>query len=319
VSAYAGARALVLGAGGFVGRWVAGALAREGAELALAVRDTRAARRVLAAHDVGGDLREVDLARTGEAAELVRATRPSIVFDLAGYGVDREEQDERLAQRLNTDLVAEIAEAFEPDPGWRGQAIVHAGSALEFGTVATDLAEPWHCEPTTDYGRTKLAGARALAETSRRRGFRALTARLFTVYGAGEHAGRLLPTLIEASRHSNEIPLTAGAQRRDFTYVGDVAEGLLRLGLVERDFEPRALNLATGRLTSVREFVEIAARALGIADRRLRFGALPTRPEEMSHEPASIAALRELVGWSPATSIDAGVRAALAFERRAGR
>jgi nucleoside-diphosphate-sugar epimerase len=319
VSGYRGARALVLGAGGFVGRWVASALAREGAALALAVRDARAAEPIFAAHGIRGDVLAVDLARAGEAAKLVCATRPSIVFDLAGYGVDREEKDERLAQQLNVDLAAEIAEAIEPDARWRGPAIVHAGSALEFGTVSTDLADPWRCEPTTAYGRTKLAGARALSEISRRRGFRALTARLFTVYGAGEHAGRLLPTLIEASRHSSEIPLTAGAQRRDFTYVGDVAEGLLRLGLVERDFEPRALNLATGRLTSVREFVEIAARALGIADGRLRFGALPTRPEEMSHEPASIAALRELVGWSPATSIDAGVRAALAFERRAGR
>jgi UDP-glucuronate decarboxylase len=142
---------------------------------------------------------------------------------------------------------------------------------------------------------------------------------LFTVYGPGEHAGRLLPSLREAARSAGVVPLTAGAQRRDFTYVEDVADGLLRLGLVDHAFAPRALNLATGELHGVREFVEIAARELGIDRSRLQFGALPTRTEEMAHDPVSIESLSALVGWRPSTSIAEGVERTLASPRRHGR
>jgi nucleoside-diphosphate-sugar epimerase len=131
-------------------------------------------------------------------------------------------------------------------------------------------------------------------------------ARLFTVYGPREHPGRLLPTLLRAARGDGPILLTAGAQRRDFTWVGDVVEGMLRLG-VTREREPSVVNLATGELTSVREFVERAARVLGIAPERLHFGAQPTRAEEMVHDAVAIERLVARTAWRPATTIEAGV------------
>ena len=109
--------------------------------------------------------------------------------------------------------------------------------------------------------------------------------------------------------------LSAGTQRRDFTYVGDVVEGLLRLGLVDHEYAPRALNVANGELHTVREFVERASDVLAIARERLQFGALETRPEEMQHDAVSTASLHALVGWAPNTSIESGVRQAHAFRR----
>lgn len=316
---YRDRRALVLGGGGFIGQWVAAALHARGADVAVAARDALSATRVLRQHAVSCDVRAVDLSRSGEATRLIRVFRPQIVFNLAGYGVDREERDELLTQRLNSDLVAEVAQAVEADAGWSGQALVHAGSALEFGTVGGDLSDPWRCAPTTSYGHTKLEGSRWLERISRRRCVRAVCARLFTVYGPGEHSGRLLPSLIEASRRSGPLPLTAGLQRRDFTYVEDVAEGLLRVGALVDPVETRALNLATGQLASVREFVELAAQLVGVSRSRLEFGSLPTRPEEMAHGPVSITELVASCGWSPAATIAEGVRRTLAFQQRASR
>lgn len=316
---YRGRKALVVGASGFIGRHVAAELHRAGAELVVAVRDPDAARAAMSEHDADGVVCVVDLARPGAAAELVEALEPTVVFNLAGYGVDRSESDEALAQRLNSDLVAELVQAVEPDPRWPGPALVHAGSALEFGTEPGDLADPWRCSPTTLYGRTKLEGSQRLREIGARRGIGVLVARLFTVYGPGEHAGRLLPTLLQALRGDDRIPLSHGTQRRDFTYVGDVSEGLLRLAERPAAAREAALNLATGELTSVAEFVGIAARVLGLDPARLGFGALPARADEMSHEPVSVAALERAVSWKPSTSIEAGIRRTLEFERRCGR
>lgn len=317
---YRGARVLVLGASGFIGRWVARALTRSGAEVTLAVRRADRATPILRRWGVETAPLEVDLEHDESLRDLCHGRPPSIVFNLAGYGVDPLERDEAAATALNVRLVEQLARLLDERPvrDWRGQRLVHAGSALEYGDIPGFLTETTPPHPTTLYGRSKLAGSQALAQAARASGLKAVTARLFMVYGPGEHDGRLLPHLIASARHDMPIPLTSGEQRRDFTYVEDVAEGLLRLGLATTTIQPAVVNLATGRLTAVRDVIEIAARQLGIDRDRLRLGALPTRPEEMGRVSGiSIEALQGVTGWHPATGIVDGIRRTLVWEAAA--
>jgi UDP-glucose 4-epimerase len=303
---WSGVSVLVLGATGFIGRRVVAALAGRGAAVTAAGRNVRA----LAALPRVRVIRTAvcDLADSDEVVRLVRQTRPAVTFNFAAYGVGPDERDHGTAHRINAVLPGELAAAIEPVPpsAWSGVALVHAGSALEYGTSGGDLREDTTPAPTTLYGRTKLAGTHAVAARAREHGLPAVTARLFTVYGPGERAGRLLPSLLETAVTGKPLPLTAGVQRRDFTYVDDVTDGLLRLARADvRTGE--TVNLATGHLETVRRFAERAAGVLGIDTALLEFGAVPTRAEEMSHDPVSVARLRTLVGWVPATSIEDGV------------
>lgn len=300
---YAGVRTMVLGARGFIGRHVARTLADLGADVVGVVRSEQAA--------PGVRMVVADLTRGDALEQLVAGHQPAIVFNLSGYGVDPTEREPAPATALNADLPPQLAAAVarHPAPSWRGQRIVHAGSALEYGTAPGDLAEETPGTPTTLYGRTKLDGTLRLRVAASSLGVRAATGRLFTVYGPGEQPPRLLPTLIAAAPGSDPIPLTAGTQYRDFTCVADAVEGLLRLGLSpEPDVGP--VNVATGRLTTVRGFVEIAAAVLGIDRARLRFGALPTRAEEMAHDPVNVRRLRHLTDWQPSIEIREGIERA---------
>lgn len=319
-AAYRDARVLVLGAAGFVGRWVAHALSGNAAELVLAVRYRRDTE-VFSGCGVSGQVVEIDLDDAPRVRDLFRQARPSIVFNLAGYGVNPAERDEHLAFRLNAGIVKTTCEAMASfaDRRWRGQQIIHAGSALEYGEIAGDLRESSQPNPTTVYGRSKLAGTLELASACRESGLRGLTARLFTVYGPGEHAGRLLPSLLEAANTGKPVALTAGTQRRDFIYVQDVAAAMLRLGV--SGAEPGSVvNVASGRLLSVREFAETAASVLPIPPGCLQFGRLPVRASEMDHQPVSVERLEHLTGWRPSTTVAEGIRKTAIFEnqRRTG-
>ncbi|MGE0812370.1 MAG: NAD-dependent epimerase/dehydratase family protein, partial [Vicinamibacterales bacterium] len=256
-----------------------------------------------------------DVLNEAALAAVVRDVRPEVTFNLVGYGVDRRETDADRAHAINVDLVRRLlplVTAHGRATDWPGLHLVHTGSALEYGAVGGHLSEDAVVNPTTVYGQTKLAATQAVAESAEAGRLKAVTARLFTVYGPGEHQGRLLPSILAARSLTSPVPMTNGLQQRDFTYVGDVAAGLIRAAL-----QPSApwtiVNLATGRLHTVRAFVTEAEQALGLPPGRFLFGALPTRPEEMAHAEVTVARARQWLGWVPGTGIAEGVRATDAF------
>ncbi|MCW5979514.1 MAG: NAD(P)-dependent oxidoreductase [Bryobacteraceae bacterium] len=307
----------MLGAAGFIGRWVARALEEQGAETRLVVIERRSAERVFREYGIQGAVVESDIGDPASLRRVVEEAGPAITFNLAGYGVNRAERDERTFYAINVALVEHLCEALagRRNSDWPGMELVHTGSIAEYGPIGGDLREDSPARPATMYGKSKLAGTRALVKSASERSVRAVAARLATIYGPGEHAGRLLPSLMEAARTGAPVELSAGAQKRDFTYVEDVAEGLLRLGLASA--EPQAVNLVTGRLATVREFAETAGAVLGIPASNLKFGALPTRrEEEAEHLPISTGRLRRLTRWTPGTGMAEGIRRTVSFVNR---
>mgnify|MGYP002784254989 CR=1 FL=1 len=319
-SSLSSAQIVVLGAAGFIGRWVSRRLCFHGAKPVLVVRDVQTAKEVFADYEINGEIIQADFQRLDSVTELIGGFKPDVVFNLAGYGVDHSERDEEAAYRINAHLVETICKAMavHRNSDWPGQNIVHVGSALEYGEIGGNLAEDSAPNPTTLYGQSKLLGTNLLTQFCRKLGVKGLTARLFTVYGPGEHEGRLLPLLSEAARNSASLPLTAGQQQRDFTFVEDVADILIELALAEAS-PGEIVNLATGKLTTVRGFVEIAAEVLHIPKKHLNFGDIPARAEEMRHEAVTIDRLRKLLGprlKTPLTDIAEGIRRTKDFNGR---
>ena len=320
---YRDAKVIVFGASGFIGRWVARALWQYGAHVHLVVRNEATAQNIFTAHRVQGDVFELDLLSPESIIQLCQLIKPAIVFNLAGYGVapsEREENDAYKAYQINVGLVKAICRVIADgsDPQWRGQNIVHVSSLAELGPIRGKIYENTIPRPTTLYGETKLAGTNYLRRYCQTHNVKGLIARLSNVYGPGEHRGRLLPSLFETASTQRPLPLTSGEQKRDFIYVEDVAEGLLRLGLAPAA-PGEVVHLASGQLTSVRSFVSTAARILCIPVDKLQFGAIPMQSEALHYSEVSLEKLYRLLSWAPPTGIAAGIRHTLDFDVTHGR
>ncbi|MEX2284972.1 MAG: NAD(P)-dependent oxidoreductase [Gemmatimonadota bacterium] len=303
---YRGVPVLVTGATGFIGRAVCQLLADSGAEVwAVSQSDKKLSPLIQA---WGGLVRSVvsDLAARGSLSPCYRDARPAVTFNLAGYGVAPNERDARLADLINAQLPGELTglAAEHADPHWSGHNFVQVGSGFEYGSVKTAVMESTPESPANLYARTKLAGSEQVRQ-GRAKGAKALVARVFTVYGPGEHTHRLLPSLIRTIHAGGSLELTAGEQERDFTFVGDIAEGLLRLGLLRTGVP--LVNLATGVSTTVRAFAETAIDVAGGNPAHARFGALPYRSDEVWQGPVNVELLKSLLGWVPPTTVRAGI------------
>jgi UDP-glucose 4-epimerase len=319
---YREVRVLVTGATGFVGRWVTLSLSQAGADLIAVTRDADSLEAVCSRWGFQAKAFIADLSQPGAFRKVFRETRPAVVFHLAGYGVDPSERDETTMRRLNVELAEEVADTVAAhanhDVGWRGLRLVNTGSAFEYGIISGPIHEHTKPNPNGLYGRTKLEGTRCIQEARERIGLRAGTARLTTVYGPGEHENRLLPSLLRIAELGEPLDLTGGKQERDFTFVGDVAEGLLRLGTLS-DLPEGIVNLATGRLSTVRSFVESARGILGIREELLRLGSIPYRADEVWQGPLDVARLETLLHWRPPTGIREGIGMSRDFLRARGR
>ena len=162
---------------------------------------------------------------------------------------------------------------------------VVAGSCFEYGRsgIRYEFIPPSApLEPTLSYPASKAASSIAFYQFAVEHQIQLSYHRVFHVYGEGEADVRLWPSLRFAALSGSDLPMTLGAQVRDFAPVEDAAGQLLAacefLGV--RESEPLIKNLGSGRPQSIRDFATFWWQHWE-AKGELRFGALPYRNGEV--------------------------------------
>jgi nucleoside-diphosphate-sugar epimerase len=134
-------------------------------------------------------------------------------------------------------------------------------------------------------------------------------ARYFNVYGPGEVPGKyrnVIPNFIWWAMHGQPLPITGtGEETRDFTYVEDIVDGTLRMGVVE-EAVGEAINLASGTETKIIDLAnwinEITGNKAGIIFK-------PRRDwDKAIRRRASIEKAKKILGYEPKTDMKTGLR-----------
>jgi nucleoside-diphosphate-sugar epimerase len=160
-----------------------------------------------------------------------------------------------------------------------------AGSCFEYGRSGERYeAIPTNAplEPTNSYAVSKAAASIALIQWAEEHKVELEILRIFHVYGEGEAETRLWPMLRKAALAGDDLPMTLGAQIRDFMPVEGVARLFLeRLTSQASPAERQTVfNLSGGHPCSIKDFAEHWWRAFA-ATGELRIGAIPYRDREV--------------------------------------
>jgi nucleoside-diphosphate-sugar epimerase len=124
-------------------------------------------------------------------------------------------------------------------------------------------------------------------------------------YGPAQSPDRIIPEIIVRALRGEPIRMTQGRQTREFIYVEDLAEALVRAGTAP-GIDGEVINIGCGEEVSMRD---LAIRLLGVMGNPIepQFGAIPDRPTEVWRMFSDNAKAKELLGWAPAHSLEDGL------------
>ncbi|MFA5317830.1 MAG: NAD-dependent epimerase/dehydratase family protein [Dehalococcoidales bacterium] len=308
-SEYKGKNILITGGAGCIGSNLTRALAEAEAAKVVVIDDLSAAQKWNVPKDpsvvfIEGDILDEEI--------LKRAfnTRFDVVFHLAAHfanqnSVDNPETD-LLVNGLGTLRVLQYAHLTKS-----GRFVLASSGCSVYGSQAPlPLKEDFvslHLD--TPYQITKLLGEVYCNFFHDYYGLPVAIARYFNVYGPGEIPGayrNVIPNFMWWAMHNKPLPITGtGEETRDFTFVEDIVDGTLRLGILP-EAVGGAFNLASETETKI---CDIASKVNEITGNKQGTRLVPRRDwDKIIRRRASIEKAGKVLGYQPRTKIDEGIK-----------
>lgn len=312
--------ALVTGARGFVGGWLAKALLERGDEVTSLDRRRRSERpSAIGMLGIEADLVQVegDLCDAAVVSRTLAEGSVDTVFHLA-------------AETIVHTVAASPVRGFESNV--RGtwtvlqacldqgvERVVVASSDKAYGAhEELPYREDFALRPTAPYEASKAAADLIARSYWHAYGLPVAVTRFANVYGGGDlNFSRLIPEAVSAALAGRAPVLRSdGSPERDFLYVEDAAAAYLALAdnLDRDEVRGEAFNAGGGRPHSVREVVELIARLAGTGVEPEVRGA--GNPEgEIDRQYVDPTKLRERTGWSPSIDLEDGLARTIEWYR----
>lgn len=179
---------------------------------------------------------------------------------------------------------------------------VYASSSSVYGDAMV-MPTPETClpRPISPYGVSKLAGEHLCHAYQRECGLPVTSLRFFTVYGPGQRPDMAFHRLFGAACGGEPFTVRGdGTATRDFTYVGDVVDALMRAATAGWD---GVVNVGGGHRISLKEVIDKIMDIMGPFD--VTFGAPVAGDARDTSADTSLA--KDVLGWSPRVGLDEGL------------
>jgi UDP-glucuronate 4-epimerase len=270
----------------------------------------------------GFTFHRVELADRNGMEGIFASERPEVVIHLAAQaGVRYSLTNPHVYAESNLTGFLHVLEGCRQHPVAH---LVYASTSSVYGAnAAMPFAESQPADhPITLYAATKRANELMAHSYSHLYGIPTSGLRFFTVYGPWGRPDMALFLFTKAILDGKPIDVhNEGRMKRDFTYVADIVEGVVRVSDHAATADPewdgkaprpassvapwRIYNIGNGRPASLMRYIDVLEECLGRkAERRL----LPMQPGDVPDTWADVSLLEETVSYRPATRIEEGVR-----------
>jgi nucleoside-diphosphate-sugar epimerase len=309
------ARYLVTGGAGFIGSHLVEELLRRGESVRIADNFATGHRQNLPSSS-SFDLVEGDVADPAVARRAVDGC-DYVLHQAAIPSVPRSVAEPVATNRANVDGTLQVLIAARDA---KVKRLVFAGSSSVYGNAAVlPKREDMRAGPLSPYALQKLIGEQYCQLFTRLYGLETVTTRYFNVFGPRQDPGSpysgVISLFVKAVSEGKAPTIHGdGKQTRDFTYVADVVQGVLRC-CEAPNVAGEVINVAAGGRVSLLDLV----RALDvILQKKTQPIHGPDREGDVRDSQADIFKARQLLGFEPTVAFEDGLRRTVEWFQRAG-
>jgi nucleoside-diphosphate-sugar epimerase len=299
------AQYLVTGGAGFIGSHLAEELVRRGERVRVADSLITGKRQNLA-HLPGVEFIEGDLADADVARRAVEGM-DYVLHQAAIPSVPRSVQDPITSNRANIDAALNVLVAAR-DAGVR--RVVYAGSSSAYGDTPTlPKVETMPTAPLSPYALQKLVAEQYCQMFTKLYGLETVTIRYFNVFGprqdpSSPYSG-VISLFISALAEGRQPTIYGdGGQTRDFTYVANVVDGVLR-ACHATEASGEVITVATGGRISLNELFQTLRSLTGAKVEPIY---QDSRAGDVRDSQADIGKARRLLGYEPGIGLAEGLK-----------
>jgi nucleoside-diphosphate-sugar epimerase len=308
-------KVVVTGAAGFIGSHVSERLVELGHDVAgidcftdYYAREVKERNLERLRESSAFSLHELDL-RTDRLDDALDGAEV-VIHEAAMAGLLRSWVDVDAYQSCNFTGTHRIVEAARR----RGvRRFLQASTSSVYGTDATgDERSPLN--PTSPYGVTKLAAEQLVLAFVRTHDFPAVVLRYFSIYGPRQRPDMGYHLFIEAMLDGRPITVFGdGTQSRSNTYISDCVDATVAAALATgADAIGEVFNVGGGDVVSVIDVLSLLADLLGVTP---SLEHVPGRPGDQRHTRADFTKAARTFGYSPTTSVQAGLAAQVEWQQ----
>jgi nucleoside-diphosphate-sugar epimerase len=295
---------LVTGGAGFIGSHLVEELVRRGEQVRVADNLSTGKRQNIA-HLKAVEFLEGDLANLEVAQRAVRDI-DYVLHQAAIPSVPRSVQDPITSNRANIDASLNVLVAARDA---RVKRLVYAGSSSAYGNTPTlPKVETMPTAPLSPYALQKLVAEQYCQMFTTLYGLETVTIRYFNVFGprqdpSSPYSG-VISLFISALCDGRQPTIYGdGEHTRDFTYVANVVDGVLR-ACTAQGASGEVINVATaGRISLNRLFQTIRQ----IVGSKVEPVYAPPRAGDVKDSQADISKARRILGYQPIVSFEDGL------------
>ncbi|MCR4346535.1 MAG: SDR family oxidoreductase [Sulfuricaulis sp.] len=302
-------KVLVTGGAGFIGSHLVEKLLAAGDRIRV-VDDLSTGRRDnLVRHEalefIEGDIRDAGL------IDRCAKQMDAVVHLAAVASVQASMDDPVRTHQVNFDGTLNLLEASRLQGVKR---FIYACSAAVYGDTETiPVPEEAIPKPLSPYAIDKLSGEHYLLHYYRAYGLAATSFRFFNIYGPRQDPSSPYSGVISifVERLMRNQPITVfgdGVQTRDFVYVADLADLLVR-SAHGMEGNGGVFNVGTGKRHSL---LQLLTNLEKISGKKIERHHKPTRPGDIQHSCADVTRLKKTFGSAPATLFEEGLKKLLA-------
>jgi UDP-glucuronate 4-epimerase len=235
---------------------------------------------------------------------LLEESRPDVVIHLAARaGVRASLEDPRTYLDVNvmgTQTILDACRDLEIP-----RLLAASSSSVYSGCKNPPFSETLAADrPLNPYAATKRTNELMAYSYSHLYGLNVTMLRFFTVYGPRQRPDMAIHKFARLIDAGKPIPMFgAGDTVRDYTYVDDIIDGVVRA--IDKPFPFEVFNLGAGRTTELRSLIKQLGTALGkmaIIDEQ------PLQPGDALETLADISKAREMLGYEPSFHVEDGIR-----------